>query len=77
MFDGGAGFDTGERFPVGSEVWHRASIPLSFGRIVAVIAGVLPANRKRPENPLRDGFASAANPSRYKAFIVRSGDRTC
>ncbi len=60
MFDDGAGFDTGERFPVGSEVWHRASIPLSFGRIVPVIAGALPTNRKRTENPLRDGFVAEA-----------------
>ncbi len=45
---------------MGSEVWHCASIPLSFGRIVPVIAGALPANRKRPENPLRYGFISEA-----------------
>jgi hypothetical protein len=60
MFDGGAGFDTGERFPVGSEVWHRDSIPLSFGRVVPVIARALPANRNRPENLLRDGFIAEA-----------------
>lgn len=56
LFDGGEEFDTGERFPMGSEVWHRPSMPLSFGRIVPVVAHALPANRKRPANPLRDGF---------------------
>src|SRR5271155_2404035 len=49
LFDGDEGFDTGERFPMGSEVWHHPSIPLSFGRIVPVIARALPPNRKRPE----------------------------
>ncbi len=56
LFDGGEGFDTGERFPMGSEVWHCPSMPLSFGRIVPVVARTLPVNRKRPENPFRDGF---------------------
>jgi hypothetical protein len=60
LFDGAEEFDTGERFPMGSDVWHRTGIPLSFGRLVPVIAGALPPNRKRPQNPLRDGFIAEA-----------------
>jgi hypothetical protein len=58
LYDGsGEDFDTGERFPRSTVTeWHYASVPLSFGRMVPVIARRLPTNRKRPENPLRDGF---------------------
>jgi hypothetical protein len=58
LYDGsGEDFDTGERFPrLTVTEWHYASVPLSFGRMVPVIARRLPTNRKRPENPLRDGF---------------------
>ena len=55
--DGGEKFDTGERFLTGmGTVWHTASIPEAFGCIAPVVARALPANSKRPENPLRDGF---------------------
>jgi hypothetical protein len=29
LVDGGEEFDTGERFPMGSEVWHRPSTTVS------------------------------------------------
>jgi len=62
FYDGsGDDFDTGERLPRGPiPEWYYASVPLSFGRIVPLIARRLPANRKRPENPLRDGFIAEA-----------------
>jgi hypothetical protein len=61
LLDCGRNFDTGERFMTGmATVWHTGSFPLSFGNIVPVIAAELPRNRKRPENPLRDGFIAEA-----------------
>ena len=62
LYDGsGEDFDTGERLPrlTIPEVYY-ASVPLAFGRMVPLIAGRLPANRKRPENPLRDSFIAEA-----------------
>jgi predicted nucleic acid-binding protein len=57
-YDGGGDeFDTGERLPRGTiPAAYYSSVPISFGNYVQVIARRLPANRKRPENPLRDGF---------------------
>lgn len=61
LFDVGRNFDTGERFLTGmGTVWHRSSFPLSFGNYVQAIASDLPANKRRPENPLRDGFIAEA-----------------
>jgi predicted nucleic acid-binding protein len=59
LYDCGRGFDTGERLPRSMEAC-TASVPLSFGRFVTLIAGRLPANRKRPWNPLRDAFIAEA-----------------
>jgi hypothetical protein len=56
-FDAGQGFDTGERFMTGmGTAWYRDAFPLSTGNYVRAVASGLPANKKRPENPLRDGF---------------------
>jgi len=55
LYDCGQEFDTGERFPRSMAV-VTASMPLSFGNFVPLIANGLPANQKRPWNPLRDGF---------------------
>jgi hypothetical protein len=61
LFDCGMNFDTGERFMTGmGTVWHTGSMLLSFGNIVPIVAAELPRNRKRPENPLRDGFIAEA-----------------
>jgi predicted nucleic acid-binding protein len=62
LYDGsGDDFDTGDRLPRGAiPEWYYANVPLSFGRIVPLIARRLPANRKRPVNPLRDGFIAEA-----------------
>jgi hypothetical protein len=62
LYDGsGDDFDTGERLPQGTiPEWYYASVPLSFGRIVPLIARRLPANRNKPWNPLRDGFIAEA-----------------
>jgi hypothetical protein len=57
LFDCGQNFDTGERFTWGmANVWHRSSFPLSFGNYLPRIAAELRPNKRRPENPLRDGF---------------------
>ena len=57
LFDVHQHFDTGERFLTGmGTVWHRNAFPLSFGNYVLPIASSLSANKRRPENPLRDGF---------------------
>jgi len=57
LFDVGNYFDTGERFMTGmGQVWYRKAFPLSFGNYVSAIAGNMPKNRRRPENPLCDGF---------------------
>ncbi len=61
LFDVGQNFDTGERFLTGmGTVWHRSAFPLSFGNCVPAIASDLPANKRRPVNPLRDGFIAEA-----------------
>ena len=60
-FDVGQGFDTGDRFPTGmATVWYLNAFPLSFGNYVQAISSDLPANNRRPENPLRDGFIAEA-----------------
>jgi hypothetical protein len=61
LFDVGQNFDTGERFLTGmGTVWYRKAFPLSFGNYVPAIASDLPANKRRPVNPLRDGFIAEA-----------------
>ena len=61
LFDVGQNFDTGERFLTGmGTVWYRNAFPLSFGNYVPAIASDLPANKRRPANPLRDGFIAEA-----------------
>ena len=61
LFDVGQAFDTGERFPTGmGTVWYCNAFPLSFGNYVLAIASDLPANKRRRENPLRDGFIAEA-----------------
>jgi predicted nucleic acid-binding protein len=62
-FDCDQDFDTGERLPWTLpvvEYAYAADVPLSLGRFVPLIARRLPVNRKRPENPLRDGFIAEA-----------------
>ena len=59
LYDCGQNFDTGERLPSSMEV-HTASMPLSLGRFVPLIARRLPAKSKCPQNPLRDGFIAEA-----------------
>ena len=57
LFAVGQKFDTGERFLTGmGTVWYRNAFPLSLGNYVPAIASDLPANKRRPVNPLRDGF---------------------
>ena len=57
LFEAGENFDTGERFMPGmGTVWFRNAFPLSYGNYVTAIAYELPANERRPQNPLRDGF---------------------
>ncbi len=62
LYDGsGDDFDTGMRLPRGAiPEWYYDSVPLSFGRIVPLIARRLPANPRKPENVLRDGFIAEA-----------------
>ena len=61
LFDQGQNFDTGERFMLGmATVWHRSAFPLSFGNYAPAIADNLPPNKRRPANPLRDGFIAEA-----------------
>jgi predicted nucleic acid-binding protein len=61
LFDAGQNFVTGERFRTGmGTAWYRNTFPLSFGNYVLAIASELPANKKRPANPLRDGFIAEA-----------------
>jgi len=60
-------------FPGGIAV-ATGGIPLSFGNIVPLIASRLPANRKRPWNPLRDGFITEAA-LLYGMILVTADER--
>ena len=57
-YDCGGNFDTGQRI---SSSMPEAYYPeMSRGRLVPLIARRLPANRKKPQNPMRDAFIAEA-----------------